>query len=157
MPATDLERFHDGYRDDFHQALSEINGGRKRSHWMWYIFPQIAGLGSSPTAAHYAIRNRAEAEAFLRDPLLGPGYRTLVDAVWQRVIGADSTIPELFGPPDDHKLVSSLTLFAGIASELGDEFAPTVAKADEVLDRAESQGLPRCATTQRFLSTDARS
>ena len=75
MPDADLERFHDGYRRHFDQALSEINGGRKRSHWMWFIFPQVAGLGSSPTAAHYAIRNRAEAEAFLRDPILGPGYR----------------------------------------------------------------------------------
>ena len=59
--------------------------------------------------------------------------------------------------PDDQKLVSSLTLFAGIASDLGDDWAPIVAKADEVLDRARSRGLPRCATTQRFLAADARS
>ena len=157
MADADLERFHDGYHRHFDDALAEINGGRKRSHWMWFIFPQVAGLGTSPTASHYAIRNRTGVEAFLRDPGLGPGYRTLVDAVWRQVIGADITIRGLFGRPDDHKLVSSLTLFAGIASELGDEWAPTVVKADEVLDRAESQGLPRCATTQRFLSTDARS
>jgi uncharacterized protein (DUF1810 family) len=71
MPAIDLERFHDGYRHDLHHALSEINGGRKRSHWMWYTFPQIVGLGSSPTAAAYAVRSRAEADAFLRDANLG--------------------------------------------------------------------------------------
>ncbi len=157
MPDADLERFHDGYRRDYDQALSEINHGRKRSHWMWFIFPQVTGLGSSPTAAHYAIRNRAEAEAFLRDPILGPGYRTLVDVVWQQVIGGGISVRTLFGRPDDQKLVSSLTLFAGIASDLGDAWAPTVAKADEVLDRAESQGLPRCPTTQRFLDADARS
>jgi uncharacterized protein (DUF1810 family) len=153
MPDSDLERFHDGYRSDFDQALSEINRGRKSSHWMWFMFPQVTGLGSSPTAALYAIRDRAEAEAFLNDSALGPGYRTLVDAVWQQVIGRGVTVRELFGRPDDHKLVSSLTLFAGIASDLGDEWALTVAKAAEVLDRAESQGLPRCPTTQRFLGT----
>ena len=156
MPDADLERFHDGYRHDYDQALSEINDGRKRSHWMWFIFPQVAGLGSSPTAAHYAIRNRAEADAFLRDPTLGPGYRTLVDAVWQQVCGAGVTIRDLFGRPDDQKLVSSLTLFAGVAGDLGEDWADTVAKANEILDHAEAQGLPRCATTRRFLATDAR-
>src|SRR5436190_9003843 len=120
MPAADLERFHDGYRRDYDQALSEINGGGKRSHWMWFIFPQVTGLGTSPTAAHYAIGNRAEAEAFLRDPILGPGYRTLVDVVWQQVIGGSISVRALFGRPDDQKLVSSLTLFAGIANDLSD-------------------------------------
>jgi uncharacterized protein (DUF1810 family) len=130
---------------------------RKRSHWMWFLFPQVTGLGSSPTAAHYAIGDRAEAEAFLRDPILGPGYRTLVFAVWRQVIGADTTVRNRFGRPDDQKLVSSLTLLTGIAGDLGDDWAPTVAKAHEVLDRAESQGLPRCPTTQGFLGPDARS
>ena len=156
MPDADLERFHDGYRRYFDDALAEINGGRKRSHWMWFIFPQVAGLGTSPTAAHYAIRDRAEAEAFLRDPVLGPGYRTLVDAAWRQVIGAGVTLRKLFGQPDDHKLVSSLTLFAGVASQLGDDWTTTVAKANEILDQAETQGLPRCATTRRFLADDAR-
>ena len=98
MPDADLERFHDGYRRHYDQALSEINRGRKRSHWMWFIFPQVTGLGSSPTAAHYAIRNRAEAEAFLRDPILGPGYRTLVDAVWQQVIGGGISVRDPVRP-----------------------------------------------------------
>jgi uncharacterized protein (DUF1810 family) len=157
MPDAELERFHDGYRRHLDPALGEINDGRKRSHWMWFLFPQVTGLGSSPTAAHYAICDRAEAEAFLRDPILGPGYRALVDAVWRQVIGSDVSIRQLFGRPDDQKLVSSLTLFAGIATDHGDDWAPTVAKAHEVLDRAESQGLPRCPTTQRFLGADARS
>lgn len=157
MPDVDLERFHDGYRHDYQQALDEINSGRKRTHWMWYIFPQITGLGSSPAAVRYAITSRAEAEAFLRDPILGPGYRTLVDAVWHQVIGRDVSIRQLFGQPDDHKLVSSLTLFGAIADELGDDWAATVAQANGVLERAEAQGLPPCAITRRFLAGDDRS
>ena len=86
MAEVDLTRFLDGYRESFDQALAEIRRGRKRSHWMWFIFPQIAGLGTSPTAVHYAIRNRAEADAFLTDPTLGAGYRELVDAVWTQVV-----------------------------------------------------------------------
>jgi len=155
MPDADLERFHDGCRRHFDDALAEINGGRKRSHWMWFIFPQVDGLGTSPTAVHYAIRNRAEADAFVRDPVLGPGYRTLVDAVWRQVIGGGVSLRELFGRPDDHKLVSSLTLFAGVASQL-DEWAPTVAQANEILARAETQGRLRCVATERFLVGDAR-
>jgi len=75
MPETDLERYRDGYRQDLARALAEIDDGRKRSHWMWFIFPQIAGLGSSPTAVRYAIGSAAEAEAFLQfrssDPATG--------------------------------------------------------------------------------------
>jgi uncharacterized protein (DUF1810 family) len=156
MAGADLERFHDGYRNDYVEALDEVNSGRKRTHWMWYIFPQIAGLGSSPAAVRYAIRNRAEAEAFLRDPVLGPGYRTLVHAVWQQTCERGITVRELFGRPDDQKLVSSLTLFADIATDLGDDWVDTVTKANEILDHAVLQGLPRCVTTQRFLAADAR-
>jgi uncharacterized protein (DUF1810 family) len=155
MRDVDLERFHDGYQHDYDQALNEINSGRKRTHWMWYIFPQVTGLGSSPAAVCYAIGNRAEAEAFLRDPILGPGYRTMVDAVWSQVIGYDISIRELFDQPDDQKLVSSLTLFAIVAADVGDDWAPTVAKANALLDRAELQGLPRCPTTRRLLASDA--
>ena len=98
----------------------------------------------------------AESEALLRDPVLGPGYRTLVDATWRQVIGGGVTLSKLFGQPDDHKLVSSLPLFAGVASQLGDDWTTTVAKANEILDQAETQGLPRCVTTRRFLGDDAR-
>jgi uncharacterized protein (DUF1810 family) len=157
MPDADLERFHDGYRRHFDDALAEINGGRKTSHWMWFIFPQVAGLGTSPTADHYAIRDRAEADAFVQDPVLGSGYRTLVDAVWRQVIGGGVSLRTLFGRPDDQKLVSSLTLFVGVASHFG-EWAATVIQANEILDHADTQGLARCATTERFLiGGDARS
>ena len=83
---ADVTRFVEGYDRDFERALGEIDAGRKRSHWMWYLFPQIRGLGSSPTAEHYAIADRAEAEAFLTDPALGPAYGRLVNAVWQQVV-----------------------------------------------------------------------
>jgi uncharacterized protein (DUF1810 family) len=143
-------------RRDFDAALAEIDGGRKRSHWMWYVFPQIAGLGQSPTAIHYGIHSRAEAAAFLADPTLGPSYRRVVDAVHRQVVGAGVSIRDLFGRPDDHKLVSSLTLFAGVAADLGDEWATFVEQANDVLERAAEQGLPRCTTTERFLAADAR-
>ena len=157
MSDIDLRRFHDGYRLDFDHALGEIKGGQKRSHWMWFIFPQIVGLGSSSTAAAYAIRSRAEAEAFLSDPVLGPAYRRLVDAVRTQVVDHGVTVRNLFGRPDDQKLVSSLTLFAGVAADLGDEWASMAAQANDVLDCAAEQGLPRCAATRRFLEADARS
>jgi uncharacterized protein (DUF1810 family) len=155
MPAIDLEGFLDGYRLDFDHAVSEINGGRKRSHWMWFIFPQIAGLGSSPTATTYAIRSRAEATAFLQDPTLGPAYRQLVDAVWHQVVEQGQSVRSLFGRPDDQKLISSLTLFAGVAADLGDDWTVLRANANDVLDLAAEQGLPRCTATQRFLTADA--
>jgi uncharacterized protein (DUF1810 family) len=154
MPDIDLERFVDGYRLNFDQALTEINRGRKRSHWMWFIFPQIAGLGSSPTAAAYAIRSRAEAAAFLQDRTLGPAYRQLIDAVWHHTVARDVTVATLFGRPDDQKLVSSLTLFAGVADSIGEDWTVSATQANEILDRAAEQGLPRCAATQRFLASD---
>jgi uncharacterized protein (DUF1810 family) len=158
MADVDLARFIDGYHESFDQALGEIRGGRKRSHWMWFIFPQVAGLGTSPTAAHYAIASRAEADAFLSDPTLGAGYRQLVDAVWTQVVTNRVSVHKLFGSPDDHKLVSSLTLLAGVAAELDDAgWARFVEQANEVLAQAETQGLPRCAVTRGFLeSGDAR-
>ena len=76
----------------------------------------------------------------------------MVDAVWSQVIGHDLSIRELFAQPDDQKLVSTLTLLAIVAADLGDDWAPTVAKANRLLDRAELQGLPRCPATKRLLA-----
>ena len=105
---TALERFVDAQRDVYTQALSEIRAGRKRSHWMWFIFPQIAGLGSSPTAQHFAIRDRAEAEAYLQHPILGP---RLIESAEALLALTDRSASDVFGYPDDLKLKSSLTLF----------------------------------------------
>jgi len=150
---ADLARFVDGYARDFDQARAEIDAGRKRSHWMWYLFPQLAGLGSSPTSRHYALADREEAAAFLTDPRLGPAYGRLVDAVWEQVVAGGTSVHALFGSPDDHKLVSSLTLFAAVASELEatPELTTLAAHAGEVLDAAADEGLPRCAVTTAAL------
>jgi uncharacterized protein (DUF1810 family) len=105
----DLQRFVDAQELVYPTVLHELRAGRKRSHWIWFIFPQIAGLGSSPTAARYAISSLDEARAYLRHDLLGPRLREctrLVNAV------ADRSIGEIFGSPDDLKVRSSMTLFA---------------------------------------------
>lgn len=108
----DLTRFVQAQERDYEQAMSEIRSGRKRSHWMWYIFPQIEGLGVSSTSRHYAIKSVAEAEAFLRHPVLGP--RLLASAQATMEVEGRSAF-ELFGTPDDMKLRSCATLFASVS------------------------------------------
>ena len=108
----DLHRFVDAQSTIFEQALSEIRSGRKRSHWMWFIFPQFRGLGSSPTSQHYAIASLAEAEAYLRHPILGPRLQECVKAL---LALEETTASEIFGYPDDLKLRSSATLFAHVS------------------------------------------
>ena len=110
----DLSRFHEAHRLSYAAALEEIRGGRKRTHWMWYIFPQIRGLGRSPTAEYYAIRDRAEAEAFLRDPVLG-GHLTEISLALLDLEDNDAAM--VFDFPDNLKLRSSMTLFAAVAGE----------------------------------------
>jgi len=103
-----LDRFVEAQVSDFNQALSEIKSGHKRSHWMWYIFPQLAGLGFSATSVQYAITNIAEAEAYLSHPVLGPRLMECAEAV----LGVDGrSAHEIFGSPDDMKLKSCATLF----------------------------------------------
>lgn len=104
----DLERFLAAQARDYDRALAEISAGAKRSHWMWYIFPQIAGLGGSDLARRYAIRSLDEARAYLAHPLLGPRLKACVAAV-QRLPDADAE--RVFGTVDAMKLRSSLTLF----------------------------------------------
>jgi len=121
---------------------------------MWYLFPQIAGLGASATSRRYAIAGRDEAAAFLTDARLGPAYGRLVDAVWHQVVAGGVSVHELFGSPDDQKLVSSLTLFATVAADLDATLALTelVRQAQDVLDVAADEGLPPCATTAAALA-----
>jgi uncharacterized protein (DUF1810 family) len=97
---------------DYETALSEIRSGRKCSHWMWYIFPQYEGLGSSAMSRRYAIRSRAEAEAYLMHPVLGP---RLLECAEAAVAVEDRSAFEIFGHPDDMKLRSCATLFACIS------------------------------------------
>jgi uncharacterized protein (DUF1810 family) len=105
----DLQRFVDAQERVYHQVLAELRAGRKQSHWIWFIFPQIAGLGHSPTAQFYAIRSLAEAKAYLEHPLLGPRLRECTSLVNQ---AEGMSIHDIFGSPDDMKFRSSMTLFA---------------------------------------------
>jgi uncharacterized protein (DUF1810 family) len=104
-----LARFVRAQADVFEQAVEELRGGRKRSHWMWFIFPQHAGLGRSPTAQHYGVASLEEARAYLEHPVLGPRLEAAVAAV-QASPATD--LHALFGSPDDLKFCSSMTLFA---------------------------------------------
>jgi len=108
----DLDRFIDAQNGIYGQALSELKAGRKRSHWMWFIFPQIAGLGTSSMAEKYAIRSAEEAAAYLADPILGTRLLRCVDAMLA-VHGRGAH--DILGSPDDLKFRSSLTLFAAIS------------------------------------------
>ena len=104
-----LARFVDAQAENYDDALAEVSAGRKRSHWMWYVFPQLDGLGSSPMAKRYAIESLAEAKAYLEHPVLGARLLAVAEAALA-VQGRTAT--ELFGSPDDMKLRSSATLFA---------------------------------------------
>jgi len=108
----DLNRFLLGQESLYGLALSELRSGRKRSHWMWFVFPQFAGLGASPLSQHYAIKSVAEAEAYLRHPVLGP---RLVDCCEAVLAVKGRTAFEIFGSPDDLKLRSCATLFAHVS------------------------------------------
>jgi uncharacterized protein (DUF1810 family) len=108
----DLTRFVRAQVNDYEQALSEIRSGKKRTHWMWYVFPQIDGLAFSSTAKYYSIKSVAEAKAYLDHPILGPRLRECAKAV-VRVEGRSAI--EIFGSPDDLKLRSCATLFACVS------------------------------------------
>ncbi len=107
-----LDRFVQAQEGDYEQAIAEIKSGRKRSHWMWYIFPQFDGLGFSSISKQYAIKSRAEAEAYLAHPVLGPRLIACTEAAL-RVDGRSAL--EIFGSPDDLKLRSCATLFARVS------------------------------------------
>lgn len=115
----DLERFVKAQSSVYTGALAELKRGRKRSHWMWFIFPQVAGLGYSPTSKHYAIKSLAEAQAYLAHPILGPRLRECTEAALA-VDGRSAN--EIFGSPDDMKFKSSMTLFER-AAETDSAFA----------------------------------
>lgn len=108
----DLHRFIEAQNGIYEQALAELKAGRKRSHWMWFIFPQIAGLGTSPMAEKYAIRSAEEASAYLADPILGSRLLRCVEAI---LSVNDRSAHDIMGSPDDLKLRSSMTLFAAVS------------------------------------------
>jgi len=105
----DLERFVSAQEGVYAQALAELRAGAKRSHWMWFIFPQLAGLGRSATAMQFAIADRAEARAYLAHPILGPRLEECTRAMLQW--RGKRSVDEILGPVDTLKFASSMTLF----------------------------------------------
>jgi uncharacterized protein (DUF1810 family) len=111
---NDLERFVDAQASVYESVRSELRAGRKQSHWMWFVFPQLRGLGRSSTAHYYGLASAAEARAYLAHPVLGARLRECVELVL--AVGA-RTAHEIFGSPDDLKFRSSMTLFSHVAPE----------------------------------------
>ncbi|OBA57981.1 calpastatin [Mycobacterium sp. 1100029.7] len=114
----DLTRFVVAQAPVYATVVEELRDGRKRSHWMWFVFPQLRGLGSSPTAIRYGISSLAEARAYLAHEVLGPRLRECTQLVNQV---RDRSAAQIFGSPDDQKLRSSMTLFA-VATEDNSDF-----------------------------------
>lgn len=121
-----LERFVEAQRSTYDQALAELQAGTKRGHWMWFIFPQIAGLGRSPTAQRYAVGDAVEARTYLTHPLLGDRLRECTAAMlaWAGRKSAEA----ILGPVDAMKFVSSMTLFDAVADNADNPFAHTLAE-----------------------------
>ena len=148
-----LERFHEAQASrwaGYDTALAEIRAGGKRSHWIWYIFPQIEGLGRSSTARAYALRDLGEACAYLRDPILRARYEEIVDAVSEQLVGGIRVEDLMDGRTDALKLASSLTLFRAAAEQLGREdpvYASLAERLAAVLGQTARQDYPPCDFT----------
>jgi len=108
----DLDRFVAAQDPVYDQVLAELREGRKRSHWMWFVFPQLDGLGRSPTARHFGIKSREEGLQYLAHPLLGARLRECTETL---IAVPDRSISEILGFPDDLKFRSSMTLFSELA------------------------------------------
>jgi uncharacterized protein (DUF1810 family) len=115
----DLQRFVEAQASVYATALAELRAGQKRSHWMWFVFPQLRGLGSSATATHYGIATLDEARAYLAHPLLGPRLRECTEAV---LAVQGRSLHAIFGSPDDMKFGSSMTLFEHAVGGTGQPF-----------------------------------
>jgi uncharacterized protein (DUF1810 family) len=157
-----LERFHEAqaaHLAGYDTALSEIRAGGKRSHWIWYIFPQIEGLGRSSTAQDYAILDLGEACAYLRDPILRARYEEIVAAVSEQ-LSCGIRLEDLMGSQIDAlKLVSSLTLFRAAAEQLAREnpvYASLAERLAAVLGQTSEQGYPACDFTLARIDTVRR-
>ncbi|WP_061021783.1 DUF1810 domain-containing protein [Bradyrhizobium sp. CCH5-F6] len=140
----DLERFVQAQDPVYRDVQDELARGRKQTHWMWFIFPQVAGLGFSAMSQRYALRSRAEAEAYLAHPILG---KRLIDCT-RRVLAVEGrTINAILGAPDDAKFRSSMTLFGAVSDQ-------------PVFDRAIARyfaGVPDAATLQILAKLDRAS
>jgi uncharacterized protein (DUF1810 family) len=151
-----LQRFKDAQdqrASGFESALSEIREGGKRSHWIWYVFPQLSGLGQSAAAQTYGLRGVSEAREYLRDPLLRSRFLAIASAVAEQVGHRHVSLQRLMGSPIDvTKLVSSLTLFGHLAKQLHaedgtDDYAAIARVAHEIVTVAETEGHAPCQFT----------
>lgn len=150
-----LERFHQAQASPwagYATALAEMRAGRKSSHWIWYIFPQIDGLGRSSTAREYALRDLKEACDYLRDPALRSRYEEITNAVAEHIARGAPIEHLMGGSTDAYKLISSLTLFRAAALHLVEKEHITDLKrlaetCDAIFERATTQGYPPCLFT----------
>jgi uncharacterized protein (DUF1810 family) len=157
----DLTRFKRAQErpfEGFDTALAELQAGRKQSHWIWYILPQLAGLGTSSMAVRYGLQGPAEATAYVRDSLLRERLLAVTSAIVSQLERRPApALDELMGSAIDvRKLVSSMTLFSHIArrltgSESSPDYGELAAQADTILRAAAEQGFPACASTRRQL------
>ena len=141
----------------FQSALSEIRAGGKRSHWIWYVFPQLSGMGSSAASLTYGLDGVSEAEEYLRDPLLRSRLLTIASAVRSQLEGGTPLLELMGSSIDVTKLVSSMTLFEHVARRLRDaegldEYAALAAVARTILERAAQEGYPRCQFTRNAMA-----
>jgi uncharacterized protein (DUF1810 family) len=157
-----LERLHEAQAmgsAGYDTALAEIRAGGKRSHWIWYIFPQIEGLGRSSTARTYAIKDLGEACAYLRDPILRARYEEIVAAVNEQ-LARGIRVEDLMGSQiDGLKLVSSLTLFRAATEQLAREdplYASLAERLATLLGQTSDQGYPECDFTLARIATPTR-
>jgi uncharacterized protein (DUF1810 family) len=156
-----LKRFHDAQASGwagYDTALAEIRRGRKSSHWIWYIFPQIAGLGRSSTARDYALGDLAETCEYLRDPLLRARYEEIARAVSEQLARGVALEDLMGGTTDALKVVSSLTLFRAAAVRLAEQdptFASLAQLCDSILHLTLAQGHPPCAFTLERLTPES--
>src|SRR6266513_6046959 len=148
-----LEPFHEAQArswSGYDTALAEIRAGGKRSHWIWYIFPQIEGLGRSSTARDYAMRDLGEACAYLRDPILRARYEEIAAAVSEQLVRGIRLEDLMGGRTDALKLVSSLTLFRAAAEQLSREdpvYASLAERLAVLLEQTSEQDYPACDFT----------
>lgn len=156
-----LDRFHEAQSRAYSHALEEMKAGRKTSHWIWFVFPQIDGLGSSPTARLYAIRDIDEALGYLRDPVLRARYGEMIATVGMQVRSGIPVETLMGGRTDALKLVSSLTLFREAARILETRDASTEMRemaldCDYILNSISAQGYPPCQGTLSRLGAGNR-
>ena len=141
---------------EYERALAEIQSGCKTGHWIWYIFPQLAGLGNSSLSRRFGIRDQAEASAYIIDPVLGPRLLEIAQAVLARLKTGARLNRVMGSHVDALKIMSSMTLFEAVARRVASEGQGQVAvelarAAHEILSVAESQGYKRCAFTLESL------